>query len=75
MDAGRMAPGVQSSEIMTSGPVGAPLARSAARRAPLLQGPAFRQRVQTRTRLVLPATSARMETRFGSHRRRVSLWA
>ena len=38
MDAGRMAPGVQSSEIMTSGPVGAPLARSAARRAPLLQG-------------------------------------
>src|SRR5687767_3732081 len=38
MDAGRVAPGVQSPEIMTSGPVGALLTRSAARCAPLLQG-------------------------------------
>ena len=32
--------------------------------------PAFRQRVQTRTRCVRPATSARIDTRFGSQRRR-----
>ena len=31
--------------------------------------PAFKQLVQTRTRFVRPATSARMDTRFGSHRR------
>jgi len=41
MDAGRVAPGVQPSRIMTSGSVGAPLARSAARRVPLLQGVYF----------------------------------
>jgi hypothetical protein len=37
--------------------------------------PALRQRVQTRTRFVLPEIIARIETRFGSQRRRVSLWA
>jgi hypothetical protein len=37
--------------------------------------PAFKQRVQTRTRCALPPTIARMPTRFGSHRRFVSLWA
>ncbi len=37
--------------------------------------PAFRQRVQTRTRSALPATRARILTKFGSQRRLVSLWA
>src|SRR2546430_1471932 len=37
--------------------------------------PALRHRVQTRTRRVLPAICARIETRFGSHRAFVSLCA
>src|SRR3989338_7665458 len=37
--------------------------------------PALRQRVHTRTRRARPATSARIETRLGSQRRRVSLCA
>jgi hypothetical protein len=37
--------------------------------------PAFKQRVQTRTRVAFPDTRARMEIRFGSQRRLVSLWA
>jgi len=37
--------------------------------------PAFRQRVQTRTRVAFPEIRARIETRFGSQRRLVSLWA
>jgi hypothetical protein len=35
--------------------------------------PAFRQRVHTRARFVLPATMIRIERRFGIQRRRVSL--
>jgi len=37
--------------------------------------PAFKQRVQTRTRFGVPDTRARIDTRFGSQRRLVSLWA
>ena len=37
--------------------------------------PAFRQWVHTRTRLGLPFTIARVETKLGSHRRFVTLWA
>ena len=37
--------------------------------------PALRQRVHTRTRRALPATTARIETRLGSQRRFVSLCA
>ena len=37
--------------------------------------PAFRQRVQTRIRVAFPDIRARIETRFGSQRRLVSLWA
>jgi len=35
--------------------------------------PALRQRVHTRTRRGFPAIMARIETRFGSHRRVVRL--
>src|SRR5205807_4224789 len=37
--------------------------------------PAFTQRVQTRSRLGTPPTTVRTETRFGSHRRLVTLCA
>jgi hypothetical protein len=37
--------------------------------------PAFKQHVHTRTRVTLPDTRARMEIKFGSQRRLVSLWA
>jgi hypothetical protein len=35
--------------------------------------PAFKHLVQTRTRFTAPATFARIETRFASHRRFVTL--
>ena len=37
--------------------------------------PALRQRVHTRTRWARPLTMARIDTRLGSQRRRVSLCA
>ena len=37
--------------------------------------PARRHRVQTRTRRVRPATTARIDTKLGSQRRLVTLWA
>src|SRR5205814_8309870 len=37
--------------------------------------PAFTQRVHTRSRFGAPGATARTETRFGSHRRFVTLWA
>jgi hypothetical protein len=37
--------------------------------------PAFKQLVQTRIRFARPATSARIETRFGSQRRLLCLLA